>query len=336
MANIAGRSAGRGTIAGRLPIAQAHIGRGRSPIALALTDLVRENLADVNLDTVLSEGARLDYDDFPDEDLTPDLGRFDDDDPFTEDPDERAAALPIRPEIFLWEGPTGIEWEIRPTSETLLADSDLARLAIRRERLLERYAVGLTAEILPPSVGQLASADLLGIWDAIPIRNPSDPFDTVRWNTQAAIVQRWGVDVSTLSRDRTVLVSLPSGHVLPFQFFTWKTENDVLVEAIAKAENVFSDSIRSVAETVTPQPRAQRTAKDYVPWIRATLRHPQIVRRARDQFLYAPARFEYILGHLRQALLDAEADRVQREGGACLGKENRSLPVIQRALVGGI
>lgn len=337
MANATGRSAGRRPTPSRSTKAQLRTARGRTPIALAQTDLVRENLAGVNVDTALEEGVRLDYDDFPDEDLTPDLGQSDDDDPFTEEVDERAAVLPTRPDIYLWEGPTGIEWEIRPTSETLLADAELAHLAVRRERLLQRYAVGLTAEILTPSVGRLASGNLLDIWDAIPIRNPSDPFDPVRWNTQAAMVQRWGIDdASALSRDRAVLVSLPNGDVLPLQFFTWKTENDVLVEAIAKDENLFSGSIRSVVEAATPQPRAQRTARDHVPWIRAVLRNPEIVHRAQDQFLSAPARFEPILGHFRQALLDAEAERVQREGGSYLGNQNRSLPVIQRALVGGI
>lgn len=309
---------------------------------MALTDIARANLTDVDLDlaAVLTWDNRLDYDDFPDADLVPDLGQPDDDDPFVEEPDERAAVLPTRPDIVLWEGPAGIEWEIRPTSEGLLADPNLARLAVRRERDLERYAAGLADEFLSPRVvGQtLATATLVDVWDAIPLRDPEDPFDNTRtrWNTQAAISRRWGIANSEMSRDRTVLVSLPSSDVVPLQFFTWKTENDVLIKEIAKAQNVFSDSVKAVAESVTPQSTAQRTAKDFVPWVRAALRHHGLVRRSQDQFRSFPAKFDSILDWLRQSLREAEAERTRLEGGIPLGKQDRSLPVLQRALVGGI
>ena len=334
MANVAGRGTGRRATTGTSTHTRAGAARNRAPVELALADLVRQNFAAVDLDTALAEDDRLDHDDFPDGDLTPDLGQSDDDEPFAEEPDERPSVFPTRPDIFLWQGSTGVDWEIRPASETLLADADLARLAVRRERLLERYAVGLTTDFLGPSVvGQgLAKADLIDIWVAIPTRNPTDPYDATRWNTQAAIVRRWDIDVSSLSRDRTVLVSLPNGHVVPFQFFTWKTENDALVEAIAKTENVFSGSTKAVAESVTPQPRAQRTARDYVPWVRASLLHQEIVRRSQDQFRSFPAKFEATLDWLRQSLSEAEAERT----GKALGTQGRSLPVLQRVLVGGI
>lgn len=337
MTNVAGRGTGRRATTGASTQARAGTARGRGPSELALTDLVRGNDVDVELDTTVTTDGRLDYDDFPDGDLTPDLGQPDDDEPFGDEPNERLPALRTRPEILLWEGPAGIEWEVRPTSETLLADAELAGIAVRRERLLERYAAGLTTEMVSRGGRQgLATASLIDIWDQIPTRSPVDPHDGTRWNTQAAIGQRWGVDVSTLSRDRTVLVSLPAGHVVPLQFFMWKTENDALVEAITRADTLFSTSITSVAKSVTLQPRAQRSAKDYVPWVRAVRRHGEVVRCSQDQFRSFPARYESTLDWLRQSLSEAELDRTRLEGGSPLGKQDRSLPVLHRAVVGGI
>lgn len=338
MASGTGRYAGRA--AGVDTTAQTATGtaRGRGPAELALVDVVRENLAEAAVDAGLEE-PRLDHDDFPDSDLTPDLGQSDDDEPFVEEPIERSAVLPAHPDIVLWQGEQGVEWEVRPTSPALLAEPDLAALAVRRERLLEKYAVGLAGDLLVPSpTGKpLATATLLEIWEAIPIRDPKDPWSTgARWNTQSAFVARWGVDASTLSRDRAVLVSLPSGEVVPFQFFTWRTENDVLVEGIATTENLFTDSIKAVAEAVASRPGAQRTSRDLVPWVRAAIRHREIVHRARDRFRLAPARFEEIVDWLRLSLTEAEAERARLEGGPPLGKQDRALPVLHRALVGGV
>jgi len=332
-----GRGTGRATGVGTSVGTTTGTARGRGPAELALIDVIRENRLEAAVDTGVDEG-RLDYDDFPESDLTPDLGQPDDDEPFVEERAERPPALLARPEIVLWEGPRGVEWEIRSTSATLLADPELARFAVRREQVLERYAEGLSREFLVPSRAAvpLSSATLVEVWDAIPIRNPDDPYDAVRWNTQAAIVRRWEVDGSTLSRDRVLLVALPNGDVVPFQFFTWKTENDVLVEGIAEAESLFTDSIRAVAEGVASQPGPQRTTKDLVPWVRAALRHPDIVRRSRDQFRSFPASFEVIIDRLRVSLTEAEAERARVEGGPPLGKQDRSLPVLHRALVGGL
>jgi len=91
-----------------------------------------------------------------------------------------------------------------------------------------------------------------------------------------------------------------------------------------------------VAASVTPQPKAQRTAKDFVPWVRAARTHGEVVLRARDQFHAFPSRFETILDGMRDELTAAEAERIAQRGGTALGKQDRALPVLQRALVGGI
>lgn len=314
--------------------------RGRAPLAVTITETVRENAADTDLDTeaglVLREDGREDDDDFAPEDDTPDLGANDDDEPFVEQADERPPSMRRLPEIELWSTASGVEWEVRPVGAALIADDDLLALAARREGVLERYAAGLAADLLDPRWLGLdpAVADLPALWDALPVRNPADPYDPVRWNTQTAMSERWGVDASTASRDRELLVRLPNGRVVPLAFFSWKTENDELVRAIATADGLFTDSIASITASVTTQPGPQRTAKDFVPWVRACLRHGEPVRRARERFPVDPSRFAEILSRLQADLTAAEAERVSREGGPALGKQDRALPVLHRALIG--
>ena len=339
MANVAGRGFSRAVTGDVSATTRAGTERGRAPLGLALTETVRENAADTDTQSLLEllVDGRENDDDFPAEDDTPDLGVRDDDEPFQDEPDERPSVLPSRPEIELWATPSGVRWEVRTIASALLED-DLLPLAVRRERTLEQYATGLATEMLNPTVLGVdpRTADLASLWDALPVRNPHDPYDEARWNTQAAISTRWGVDASTASRDRELLVLLPNGRVVPLQFFTWKTENDDLVRAIAQSETLFSGSIASVSTAVTPQPRAQRTAKDLVPWVRAAVRHRHFVSRARDQFRSHPSRFASTVGRLQDALTLAEVERVSHEGGQALGKQDRALPVLYRALIGGL
>jgi len=246
-------------------------------------------------------------------------------------------------------GPEGIEWEIRPTSESALSDDSLARLAVRRERLLERYAEGIAADFLDPDIlGRTSGpASLIDIWEAI--RTDGKNKGVARWNSQTGIADRWGTDPAALSRDSAVLVALPGGCVVPLQFFSWKTENDSLVKLVASSDALFRGSITEIAKAVWPSwlpesartenteaEKRQRSAKDFVPWVRAARRHPEIVTLAQDQFRAAPARFGAILNWLRDSLSVAESKRVEREGGTPLGKQDRSQPVLHRALVGGI
>ena len=333
-------SVGAGTGTGTGADTGASGTRGRTPFAITLTETIRENAADVDVeaDAVLSlrDDGREDDDDFPTEDETPDLGAADDDEPFIEQADERPAARPSRPEIELWSTNEGIQWEVRPVSAALAADDELLALAARREQVLERYAEGLAADLLDPRwlVLDPARADLPELWDALPVRNPADPYDPLRWNTQTAMSERWNVDASTMSRDRDLLVRLPSGRVVPLAFFSWKTENDDLVRAIAAADGLFTASIAAIAASITAQSGPQRSAKDFVPWVRASLRHPEPVRRANEHFRVEPARSSEILSRLQEELTAAETERVSREGGAALGKQDRALPVLHRALIG--
>ena len=204
--------------------------RGRTPVAVAITETIRENATDTGLDTeldtdatlLLHEDGRDDHDDFPPEDDAPDLGAVDDDETVVEQADERSPSARMRPEIELWSTTSGVDWEVRPVSAALVADDDLLALAARRERVLERYAAGIAADLLDPRwLGHdPAQLDLPSLWDALPVRNPADPYDPVRWNTQTAMSERWGVDASTASRDRDLLVRLPNGRVVPFVFFS--------------------------------------------------------------------------------------------------------------------
>lgn len=326
--------------------------RSRSTVALALAQVVYDNRSEAELDERHDEFADADYDDFPGADLAPDLGAPDDDEGFTEEVDERPVLLRTAPEIHLREGPSGIEWEIRATVESVWSDPRLAALALRRERTLQGYAAGLAADFLDPEVlgARPCRLSLIELWDALPTVDPRLPRAGGRWNTQAAIARRWdGTDATGVSRDRTLLIALPNGEVVPLGFFTWKTPNDALIARIASAENLLSGTIAAVMEAVSPSwlpaaqrrentaaERVQRIGRDFVPWVRAAVRHRAIVSQAQQRFRSVPADFESTLDLLREALIGAEAQRVAREGGSALGKLDRALPVLERAIVGGL
>ena len=338
MSNAGTTSARRRTEGGALTGTSRGAGatRGRTPTQLALAETIRENAAEAAAEVETTPAAieRWDEDDYRDDDHTPDLGAPVDDEPYREEPDEHLPILPIHPEIVFRRHRDQVRWDVRLTTAAILEDRALVAEAIDREADLHRYAEMLAADFLTPG---LLAADLITIWDALPLRNPHNAFDTARWNTQTAIAERARFDTSVFSRDRALLVGLPSGKIVPLQFFSWKTENDPVVAAIADSPELFTASIAKIAEKTFPQPRVQRTAKDLIPWVRAVVAHRGVVHRYRSLFRSFPSRFEETLPRFRDDLTAAESERARHEGRPIPAlQQDRPMPVLHRALVGGI
>lgn len=198
------------------------------------------------------------------------------------------------------------------------------RVQARYQRL--RQYAGQLADRVPAVV---AAVDLAAAYDAVP--------------TDMSML---AVDSGQVSRDRDLLVALPSGTV-PFRFFTWKDSNDDIVKALATHPDLITGSkaalMRTVAADLGVKPG---TVEPYVNWLRATHSYPHITRSLPGRFRAHPQDWQDLIDQTVIAFdraVHAAGGGAPPRGQALKGervsgvlRSDRGGAVLKRALVGAL